>query len=120
MQTPWSYHTLIDLFGCNVELITSREAIEEYVIRLCDLIDMRRYGDPIIVHFGEEERVAGYSLVQLIETSLVAGHFVDADHTAFIDIHSCKPYSVEDAVAFTVEFFQALEHTYSVTERGVL
>lgn len=118
MENTWSLHTLINLAECDPETIRRADKIAEYVIKLCTLIEMRRFGDPIIVHFGEEERVMGYSLVQLIETSLIAGHFVEYDNRAFIDIHSCKPYDIKKAVEFTVSFFGAQRYTYEPIWRG--
>ena len=41
---------------------------------------------------------AGYSLVQLIETSAITGHFCDLSGDAYIDIFSCKDFDVELAV----------------------
>ena len=81
--------------------------IQTYVIKLCELIQMKRFGDPTIVHFGEEERVAGYSLVQLIETSNICGHFANESNAAYIDIFSCKYFDPELAAAFTIETFAA-------------
>lgn len=117
MNKPWSYHTLIDLRNCNPEKVRSAEAIRRYVTELCELIEMRRYGETVIIYFGEEERVAGYSMTQLIETSLIAGHFVDATNNIYLDIHSCKYYDAEKAVWFSAQFFEAERYTYQVVER---
>ena len=35
------------------------------------------------------------SLVQLIETSSITGHFVDVNGDAYLDIFSCKPFEIE-------------------------
>ena len=104
---PWGWHLALNLYDCDPGLITSAEVIRAYVLRLCDLIQMRRFGDPIIVHFGEDERVAGYSLVQLIETSNICGHFANESNAAYIDIFSCKYFDPELAASFTIETFAA-------------
>ena len=51
-HNAWGLHTTIDLKNCNPELIRSADAIRDYVIQLCDLIEMIRFGDPIIVNFS--------------------------------------------------------------------
>ena len=56
--------------------------------------------------FGEDERVAGYSMIQLIETSLVSGHFADITNTAYIDVFSCRPYDPDIIRAFAQKFFE--------------
>lgn len=104
---PWGWHLALNLYDCDPDLITSANVIRNYVIGLCDLIQMRRFGDPMIVHFGEDERVAGYSLVQLIETSNICGHFANASNAAYIDIFSCKYFDPELAASFTVDTFGA-------------
>jgi S-adenosylmethionine/arginine decarboxylase-like enzyme len=104
---PWGLLTSLDIYGCNPEMIRDAEKIKKYVIELCDLIGMKRFGDCQVVHFGKEERVEGYSMVQLIETSLIAGHFANFTNAAYIDIFSCKPYEPEQMAQFSKAFFQA-------------
>jgi S-adenosylmethionine/arginine decarboxylase-like enzyme len=62
----WGLLTSVDLYSCNSKTIRDAEAIKKYVSELCLLIEMKRFGDTKVVHFGEDEKVAGYSMVQLI------------------------------------------------------
>nr|MBI3611679.1 S-adenosylmethionine decarboxylase [Nitrospirota bacterium] len=72
----WGLSTAVDLQDCNPDIITDRDRIKDYVVALCELIGMKRYGECQVVYFGEG-RVAGYSMIQLIETSLISGHFAN-------------------------------------------
>ena len=103
----WGLLTSIDLHHCNPDLIRDAEAIKSYVDKLCQLIEMKRFGDTQVVHFGEDEKVAGFSMIQLIETSLISGHFANQTNHAYIDIFSCKYYDPQVAADFTQEYFQA-------------
>ena len=103
----WGLLTSIDLHHCNPDLIRDPEAIKRYVDKLCQLIEMKRFGDTQVVHFGEDEKVAGFSMIQLIETSLISGHFANQTNHAYIDIFSCKYYDPQVAADFTQEYFQA-------------
>jgi S-adenosylmethionine/arginine decarboxylase-like enzyme len=103
----WGLLTSIDAKNCDGELIRSATAIKEFVIQLCDLIKMKRFQDTVVVNFGEDEKVAGYSMVQLIETSLISGHFANLTNTSYIDIFSCKLYDPYQAAEFTKHFFGA-------------
>ncbi len=114
----WGLETLIDLQGCNPDTIRDKEKIEEFVELLADLIDMKRFGDPVIVHFGADSRVAGYSLTQLIETSLISGHFANETNEAFINIFSCKEYKPQVAVGFCRLFFGASAVNCEILYRG--
>ncbi len=112
----WGLSASIDLQNCDPDTIRSRNKIQAYVVALCDLIGMKRYGDCQIVHFGEG-RVAGYSMTQLIETSLISGHFANATNRAYLDIFSCKGYDPAVVEAFSREFFGAASSASSVTLR---
>ncbi|MFH1894991.1 MAG: polyamine aminopropyltransferase [archaeon] len=103
----WGMLTSVDLFGCNPKKIRSAEDIKEYVKKLCKRIDMKRFGETVTVRFGDEERVKGYSMSQLIETSMISGHFAEQTNSAYIDIFSCKYYDPKEVEEFTKKFFEA-------------
>jgi S-adenosylmethionine/arginine decarboxylase-like enzyme len=113
----WGILASIDIHTCDPELIRSASAIKEFVIQLCDLIKMKRYGDPVIVHFGEDERVAGYSMTQLIETSLISAHFANQTNNVYLDIFSCKYYEPEKAAEFSKTFFKGKDFNLNVILR---
>ncbi len=115
---PWGYLTSLDVFNCNPDAIRDAEKIEEYVRALCDLIDMKRFGECQVVHFGTDDRVEGYSMVQFIETSLISGHFANLTNAAYIDIFSCKPYDPDQVARFTREFFGAEAVKQHLLRRG--
>jgi len=104
---PWGWHLVMNLYQCDPQLIRSAEAIKQFVVDLCDLIDMRRFGDPIVVDFGDDPNVTGYSLLQLIETSNVSGHFVNKWNSAYIDVFSCKEFDPHIAADFCAQAFKA-------------
>ena len=104
----FGYELVMDLFGCDKKVITSKKKLQQYTTKLCKLIKMKRYGKTLLPYFGEkEEFTKGYSLVQLIETSSITGHFSDYWGTAYINIFSCKRYDAKLAKKFTKEFFKA-------------
>ncbi len=106
-EQAWGLCTSIDLHGCRnlmVESPESEAAIQKFVIELCKLIDMTRYGAPAIKWFGTGD-VQGYTLLQLIETSCISAHW--ADDRMFLDIFSCKFYDPYIAIEFVKAFFQA-------------
>ncbi|HJJ28942.1 MAG TPA: S-adenosylmethionine decarboxylase [Methanocorpusculum sp.] len=116
----WGLCTSIDLKNCNPDFIRSRDKIHDFVIELVDhVILMKRFGEPQIVHFGADERVAGYSMTQLIETSLVSAHFANETNAAYIDIFSCAEYKPRAAAEFCKEFFEAEDMRLSVVFRSI-
>jgi len=106
-KPPWGLLSCIDLYECDPDIIRDAEAIKRFVVQLCDLIKMKRFGQTQVVHFGEDERVAGFSMTQLIETSLISAHFANQSNTTYLDVFSCKTYDPEMVAQFAKKYFKA-------------
>lgn len=97
----WGVELQIDLSHCNPAVITSGDALKRFALELCAAIDMEPYGAPIAERFAlHDPDAAGYSVVLLITTSLISGHFSDRLHTAYINVFSCKPFDPRKAAEF--------------------
>jgi len=105
IRRAWGLACSFDIYDCNPETIRDAEEIKRFVRDLCDLIDMKRFGECVVVDFGEDERVTGFSMTQLIETSLISAHFANASNTTYLDVFSCKPYDPAVVEKFAMEFF---------------
>jgi S-adenosylmethionine decarboxylase len=103
----WGISTAVDLYGCDPDAIRSRERIVQFTHELCDLLGVKRFGETQVIRFGDDPRVYGYSMVQLIETSLVSAHFAEDSNAVYLDIFSCKWYDAEAAAEYAKEFFRA-------------
>ena len=113
----WGISSSIDLYDCDLALMQNADAIREFVRILCDRIKMKRYGETQVVYFGEDPRVTGFSMTQLIETSLVSAHFADASCAIYLDVFSCAPYEPTDVAEFAKEYFKAATYKINVTYR---
>jgi S-adenosylmethionine/arginine decarboxylase-like enzyme len=96
----WGKHLIIDMTAGDKERVRSAQHISRFVETLVETIGIKAYGAPLLEHFAEHvPEAAGYSLVQLIETSsAVTGHFCDSSGDAYIDVFSCKDFAAELAV----------------------
>ena len=113
----WGLASSVDLYGCNPETIRDAQAIRRFAHQACDRIGMRRYGETQVVQCGDDPRVCGYSMIQLIETSLISGHFANDTNTAYIDIFSCRYYEPRTLAEFAFEFFDADHYKLNVAMR---
>lgn len=113
----WGLYSSVDIHNCDPAIIRDAEMIRQFVVQLCDLIEMKRFGDTQVVNFGEDERVAGYSMTQLIETSLISGHFANLSNTSYIDVFSCKYYNPEVVAHFALTYFKGSDYNLNVTLR---
>ena len=116
-QNVWGVAGSFDVYNCNSGTIRDAGKIRQFVRELCDLIKMKRFGDTVVVNFGEDERVAGYSMTQLIETSLISAHFANQSNTVYLDVFSCKPYDPAVVAAFAERFFEGSHCITNVTLR---
>ena len=114
----WGVSSCIDLYDCNLDLMQDEAAIKRFVVELCELIKMRRFGETQVVRFGADPRVTGFSMTQLIETSLVSAHFADNSKAIYLDVFSCAPYDPNEAAAFAAHFFSAHHHQVQVVTRS--
>jgi len=113
----WGLATQLDMHTCNGATLRDAEKIKQFVRELCDLIDMKRFGETVVVNFGEDPRVSGFSMTQLIETSLISGHFANQSNNVYLDVFSCKFYDPRVVAEFTKKFFEADNYNISWTLR---
>lgn len=88
---PWGYHMIINATKCNAWSIRKSKNIAMFTQDLVKRIDMVPFGKPNIVKFGTGDK-AGYTLVQLIETSNICAHFCEETNDAYFDVFSCKAF----------------------------
>jgi S-adenosylmethionine/arginine decarboxylase-like enzyme len=113
----WGLLSCVDLYKCDPKKIRDASAIKKFVVELCDLIEMKRFGETWVVNFGEDERVAGFSMTQLIETSLISAHFANLSNTTYLDVFSCKSYDSQKVADFAKTFFGAKDVHLQVVRR---
>jgi S-adenosylmethionine decarboxylase len=102
----WGYHLILDCQACNRNEISCRDNLAAFIKTLVKEIDMIAYGEPVLEHFATHDPTkGGFSLVQLIETSSITGHFVDKNGDAYLDIFSCKPFDFETVKRVVTEYF---------------
>jgi len=66
---------------------------------------MVAFGAPVLKHFGTGNK-AGYTLVQLIETSNIIAHFAEETDDMYLDVFSCKEFNPEDVETMVRSYFQ--------------
>ncbi len=101
----WGYHLMLDCSGCDIEKVSNRDNIYNFVKDLVDQIDMESHGEPIIEYLLPGDPKQGFSLLQLITTSNISAHFMELDGTAYFDIFSCKEFDIEIAKKVVGDYF---------------
>jgi S-adenosylmethionine/arginine decarboxylase-like enzyme len=112
-NTYWGYHLIVDCKACDVGKITDADNVANFAKELVRRIDMNAYGEPQVVNFGTGNK-AGFTLVQLIETSNICAHFCNDTGDMYLDVFSCKTYSNETVLETVREFFgpKTMRHNF--------
>lgn len=115
----WGQHLVLDFAGCPRDRLTDADHLREWVRDLVDAIKMKAYGEPQLEHFATHSfDAAGYTLLQLIETSNICAHFAENLGQVYIDIFSCKRFDNEVAVQVCRKYFAPTSVEMHVLERG--
>jgi len=117
---PWGQHLILDFAGCPRELLTDADHLRAWVKELVEVIKMKAYGEPSIEHFATDcFESAGYTLVQLIETSNICAHFAENLGQIYIDIFSCKRFDNDTAQEVCARYFEPTTIAATTLERGI-
>jgi S-adenosylmethionine/arginine decarboxylase-like enzyme len=102
----WGFHAMFDCASCDIDKVTSKENVHNFIKELVPAIEMIAFGEPMIEHFATHAPdKAGISFLQMIETSNISGHLVDSNGDAYIDIFSCKTVDVKVAEDLISKYF---------------
>ncbi len=119
----YGYSSTLDVVECDKAPFT-RELIEDFLVALCEAIDMEREdlhfwdydGDP----YGYDtapEHLKGISAVQFIKTSSIAVHTLDDLEVVFIDLFSCKNYDADVVREMVEEHFGGIVRHMNTFQR---
>lgn len=103
----WGLSAAINLHGCDPAKVRDAAYIRRFVRMLCTQIGVKRFGSCRVVHFGERDEIAGFSMTQLIETSLISGHFVNLTNDVYLDVFSCKYFDPQLVAQLAKQAFEA-------------
>jgi len=100
----WGYHLVGNFGKCLPASIRCSRNIISFSKTLVREIEMVPFGQPLLKHFGQGNK-AGYTLVQLIETSNISAHFVEETDDIYLDVFSCKQFDPETVERVVKQYF---------------
>jgi S-adenosylmethionine/arginine decarboxylase-like enzyme len=100
MIRPWGYHVSLDCSGCNPVSMQNELLVRAWIGHLVDSIGMTPVGAPIVLYTaGDQADKAGFTVIQVIVTSSITAHFVDAAGHIYLDVFSCQEFSTDTVQA---------------------
>ena len=117
-SNPYGVELIIDLHECDLDGLVNKEKLTEFFVTLCEKIDMKRHGDPLLWEdYSDLPHLNGVSAMQFIETSTIVAHFDELGNRAFIDVFSCKRYNPQKVAVFCKKYFQGSRISIYLEER---
>lgn len=113
-------HLMLDLNDCNPEILDDLGACFKLLNELPERIGMTKITQPYVFRYSglipEDEGITG---VTVIAESHISLHTYPRKSFVFVDLFSCKPFDVERARDYIVQFFESKSPLVHVQERGV-
>jgi len=113
-------HLMLDLSECNPKTLDDLESCFKLLDELPEKIGMKKITQPYVIRYSgiypDDDGITG---ITVIAESHISLHTYPKKYFAFVDIFSCKPFDVDGARGYIVQFFQSKSPQFYVQERGV-
>ena len=110
------YQTLVELYGCDANLIDNENIVERILLELTELVGFTVVKS-VIHHFSP----IGVSGVIVIQESHISIHTWPEYNYVAIDFFTCnKRYNIDDSISFMVKEFKASHSEIKEIKRGSL
>ena len=118
-------HLILDISGCDLKLIKSRENLQQFVDRLCADNGMQKVGETIFKYFEDnefnrEKDIVGFTILQIISLSSITIHICEGSLTAYIDFFTCGELHVDDVKKLVKIYFNPKRVFKKLIERDAL
>jgi len=119
MKDGYGPHLMLDLGECNPVILNDLDACFNLLNELPKKIGMTKITQPYVFRYNaqipEDDGITG---VTIIAESHISLHTYPKKNFVFVDLFSCKPFDVEGARDYIVQFFQSRSPTVYTHERG--
>ncbi len=117
-------HLIFDAYGCNPEKLGNMELVYKVLRDLCDMADMKRFHEPIIVKADSNEVLGGkdpggFSGFLMVYESHISVHTFTRRGFVTIDLYSCKKFPSEGILEYLTKTFEAKDANVLKMERGL-
>lgn len=112
-------HLMLDLNDCNPAILDDLDACFRLLTELPERIGMTIITQPYVFRYDAPlPGDGGITGVTIIAESHISIHTYPSKRFAFVDLFSCKPFDVEGARDYIVQFFESKSPTVHTHMRG--
>jgi len=112
-------HLVIDGYSEDPELLGNVELVRRFLDECPDRMNMTKVLPPYVFRYGEEGEKAGISGIVIIAESHISIHTFPKQRYLNVDVFSCKPFDIEEAKRYIVDYFKISDYQHQVLDRGV-
>ncbi len=119
--TTYGYgpHLMLDLGECDPDTLNDLDACFNLLNDLPEKIGMTKITQPYVFRYsGQVPEDAGITGVTIIAESHISLHTYPQKQFVFVDLFSCKPFDVDRAKDYIIQFFQSKSPAIHIQERG--
>ncbi|MEM7052806.1 MAG: S-adenosylmethionine decarboxylase [Acidobacteriota bacterium] len=116
----WGYQLIVDCFGCDFDVCCDLDKGYEFLDSICNHLEMTKQTQPYIFKTCENTFPGkpGYSgWVPIIESGIQI-HTSAKNQFISVDVYSCKPFDLDEVVAFTRRWFEPAHVDTAFLQRG--
>ena len=114
-------HLIVDGYAHNIELMTGKKVMAEWLVQVVQKAGMTPFGKPYIQGFpwpGSDDWTALTGFQPLMESGLSI-HCWPEKSFVFIDLFSCNDFSYGRVIAFIVGSLDMWKYNHIILDRGV-
>ncbi len=112
-------HLMLDLNDCDPAVLDSLEACFKLLNELPPQIGMTKITQPYVFRYeGRFPGDEGITGVVIIAESHISLHTYPQKKFVFVDLFSCKPFNVDKARNYIIDYFKCRSPKWHLKERG--
>jgi len=112
-------HLMLDLNNCDPEILNDLDACYQILNDIPEKIGMTKITRPYVFRYeGSYENDDGITGVVIIAESHISLHTYPKKNFVFVDLFSCKPFDVEGAKNYIIDYFKSKSPKVYLQIRG--
>ncbi|MCX6090075.1 MAG: adenosylmethionine decarboxylase [Candidatus Atribacteria bacterium] len=113
-------HLVLDGYSTNTALLSDMNRVSSFLDEYPNRMEMTKIMPPYVFRYqGGSPQENGLSGIVLIAESHISIHTFPSKGYLSVDVFSCKPFDVDAATDYLVNYFKLSEFTRQVLDRGL-
>ena len=113
-------HLILDGYTSNTLILQDLDRVRAFLNEYPDRMHMTKIMPPYVFRYqGDSSQESGLSGIVIIAESHISIHTFPTKGYVSVDVFSCKPFDIDEATQYLVEYFHLSNFHRQVLDRGV-